>query len=342
MAATGTSIDITGIDVPASAQFGDAVSIGVKVHNKTTVDVTALVIVVANAPINGDPTKDPYTIIIGDGRTLVAGEEYTFGTSGIMPNQAVTLICMGDLYSEDWGWIEDVRDTVTITLAVSKAWQKLAVAEIGAASTEKAWQKLAVAEADIAVVGKVWQKLAVAEATFGQGIDWDAFNLIAHVDFPETQTYKGNAQEVIATFQSLTVLGSIDFIKQKLIEGFTAQFTKEGLIPLSVDLYQGKSGSLVTTFVVKCVAGESVPATYSGAVAFPLVWGVIIIASLILFVIIALTFLVVKVTDLVWGPPGKESPIAAVIWPLVIGVGVVGGIILISSTQKRKEVALSR
>ena len=321
MSAIGSSVDITGIIVPASAKAGDVIPIGVKVKNKTSVGISVVVTVQGNAPINGSDGSN--FIVIGTGQLLSAGEEYTFGTEGVMPNQAVILTCTAYLISPDWGWLPDADSSATIGLAADvPVWQKLATAPVSIAVITGeigAWQKLATSPVTALVeAGEIgmWQKLATKPAVIEQGIDWDAFNLVAHVDFPETKTYKGNAQEVISTFQSLTILGSIDFIKSKLIEGFTAEFTSAGLIPISVDLYQGKSGLLTTTFIVKSVAGEKV----SAAVAFPPLWGVILIAALILFVIIALTFLVVNVKDLVLGGLEKLGPTTT----FLIAAGIVG------------------
>ncbi|MFH1031117.1 MAG: hypothetical protein V1767_00900 [Chloroflexota bacterium] len=338
MPATGQYTRISNVTIPSSAKVGETVHVAVLVDNIAGSDIESLVIINGNYPINGSDGSG--TVIIGDGHYIAAGTSYAFETDIVMPNHSVDLHFRSIVYPNEM-WFEDADSYSTVLLSVVDVpvWQKLdtvSVAVIKDVETVAGWQKLDTAS--VAVVKDVetvagWQKLDTVSVGASPGIDWNAFELITHTDFPETKTYKGKAQEVTATFESLTVLGSIDIVKQKIVEGFTASLTKEGLVPLSVDLYRGKSGALTTTFIVKMVAGEKVAATYK-AVAFPPVWAVIIIAALIIFVIIAATFFVVKVTDLVWGPPGKDSLIASIVKPLAIGAVILGGVFLLSGSRQ--------
>lgn len=320
MGQLGIYTSIINITLPSSAKAGDTVHVAVQIQNIWVGQVNVQAIINGNAPINGADGSN--TIIIGD-QNIDKYYWYTFETDMVMPNQSVTLHIRSRAYSAD-GYFDDADEYVGISLnnpPLSTGWQKLDTA-------------VATAVRDTSVGGGGWQKLDTAVADVGQGIDWDAFELIQHVDFPETKTYKGAAQEVVSYFTAPSVLSSIKLAKDYLSKIFTDELTKHDEVPLSLDMYKG-TGVLLASYIVKITSYHKAPATYSGAAMFdPVTWSVIILAAVIVLGIIAATFFVMKVTDLVWGPPGKESPIATALWPIAIGVVVIGGILLLAGSHK--------
>jgi len=179
-----------------------------------------------------------------------------------------------------------------------------------------------------------WTSLDVANVSGGSGIDWNAFTVIQHADFPETDTYSGDAQECDFYFVAPSVISSIAWAKDRIISAFTDKLSASGSVPLSIDIYQG-SGTLLSNYIVKAIAYKKQSVGYYNAAMFdPVTWTTIILAALVVLGIIAATFFVIKVTDLVWGPEGKENPIATSIWPIAIGAGAILGIIMIAGSRK--------
>lgn len=106
--AAGTYTDIISITAPASAKYGDAVSVTVKVKN------------IFSLPLNIAITGKYNGVNISFSpsfKSVGAGATYSFTSSFTMPNKSIKL----DVWSSFWvdyvGWYQDDYEYVNITLA---------------------------------------------------------------------------------------------------------------------------------------------------------------------------------------------------------------------------------
>ncbi|MGA2669865.1 MAG: hypothetical protein ABSF21_00355 [Dehalococcoidia bacterium] len=342
MSEFGTYTSIVGVSLPSSAKAGDTVHVAITIQNIWTSPVNIQAIINASAPING--ANGSPTIVIGDQNVPLYGS-YTYETDMVMPDQSVTLH-IRSLVWDGTEYFDDADEYVGISLGTAPTpvqWQPLdEVAVAVPLAVSGGWQLLneiaVVVPRDLSVVGG-WRQLDEKTAFTGQGIDWSSFKLVEHADFPDTNTYKGAAQECDFYFEAPSILPSVPFAKDLLIDAFTFQLNTKNAAPLSIDIYQG-SGSLLSSYIVKVVAYIK-PSVYTNAVGFfglddGVAWTTIILAALIVLGIIAATFFVIKLIDLVWGPPGKQNAVATAIWPIAIGVvAIVGGILLLSGSKQK-------
>lgn len=272
---------------------------------------------------------DPYFYSLSSSTALIFENGYIVST----PNtwQKIDEVGVFVPRSANAGWT--LLDTKNVAIAIShiSGWQQ--ISQVGVSVPR-----------DTSVVAGGWRKLSETSALIGRGIDFKAFELIRHVDFPESSTYRGNAEQVIFYFESLSVFSWIGFAEDQIINAFTSELGKQGAVPLTVDLYKG-SGILTSSYIVKIIAYEKVSAAYNGALPLftAIAWGVIIVAVLVALAIViyeAKEF-VDSVTNLVYGPPGKGNPVTSTAIAIGIGGLVVLGVILAVSASGKREVRSS-
>lgn len=322
MAELGIYTSIIEANVPANANAGDNVHVDVVIQNLYNFTISVALRVLGVLGYDGENV--PFVE-----KNLSAYNFDTFSVDFPMPSygQDVDITIQSLVYTTE-GYYVDAFVTRRIVL--------------GSVPPTLEWQKLAERFVAVGVPPAAgWQKLAEKSLVIQEGVSIPAdFQLIQHADFPAGKTYKGTATQVTATFWIIGNPGITpnSWASGLLASAFEAAANVQGIKMLSVDIYQ-KVGLLTTDFMVVATGYQPTPVGAVGFVISATLWTIIIVAACVILGLVALTFALVQVKEIIWGIAEIGKTTGGTV--LLIGIGVavaIGGVVLLSSSQSKSAV----
>lgn len=330
MSELGIYTSILHVDIPASANAGDNVHLDVQIQNLYNYTISVRIRVIGVLDVNGNIPEVE--------KNMPAYDFSTFSVDFPMPAYDLDIIIYSQVWTAD-GYYTDAFVTARVVLGQApppNTWQQLSQREVAVGVPVAAgWQKLA--ETSVAIVKQEsgWQALDTKQVTIIQGLDLTGYGLVKHADFPDSKTYSGKADQAYYFFKAPIELVPDQWLASEVASAFATAAQSNGAKMLSVDIYQ-RPGLLLTDFLVIAVGFK--PAAV-GAVQFVFtatVWAAIILAALAVLILVALTFVLIQVKEIIWGPPGKESPFGTAAILIGVGVAVVAGVIIFSSSKNKQ------
>jgi len=336
MSELGVYTAITGWTVPSNAKAGDNVHVEVQIQNLgyNTISVALSVL--------GAGIDVPL-----DEKNLAAWDNAVFSADFPMPNYDIDIILRSMVYGSS-GYFEDARVTASITLGVTPptpVWEKLAETSVAVQLTTPqpptpVWLKLAELQLTVPlapVQPVVWQKLN--EKSVGVPVETGApvptdYKLIRKNIYPEGNTYSGPAEQCSYFFKVLlpNEIPGQTWMAQQIIDAFQNKVKDNGGEILSLEIYENDVPVLWTEYLIVAVA-RPVSVTYAKAL-IQIPWAVVM-GVLAIVLVITIIFMLIQIKEIIWGPPGKASPLTTFL--IVGGIGF-GAFFLLKAASKKQLV----
>lgn len=324
-----TAVDAVG--VPSSAVPGSTVNISITVRS-----LYGYVPITVTAVMNGAQiTMSPGDATPGQGQSQI------FTGSFVMPGQTATMNWYVWYYSAGLAdWELDGQGVNAVQVQTSGGmWSKLASQDVNLGiGTTAGWNKLASLDVNLAIASPpTWKKLSSVDVVVSPGfVIPAAFKVVLDTTYPAGKTYKGKAEQCIASFNvNFGGLPPTRWYAEKLADNFANEVKKQGGTMLSLKLYEYQASLIETQYIIVAVAAQAqIP---RGAVGYgQLVWAAIILAALIIIAIIAFTLLIREIKTIDWTSPGGLA-IAGV--GIALALAAAGGLVSVIAASRASKKA---
>ncbi len=336
MSELGVYTAIIGWTVPSNAKAGDNVHVEVQIQNLGYSTIGVALSVAGALGYNDD-------YIPWDEKNLPSWDNDAFSADFPMPSSDVNLILRSMVWG-DSGYFEDARVLASITLGVTPppGWQKLAETSVAVQLTTPqpptpVWLKLAELQLTVPlapVQPVVWQKLD--EKSVGVPVETGVpvptdYKLIRQNIYPEGEKYSGPAEQCSYFFKVLlpNEIPGQTWMAQQVIDAFQNKVKENGGEILSLEIYENNVPVLWTEYLI-VAAARPVSVPYARALIH-IPWGVVM-GVLAIILAITIIFMLIQVKEIIWGPPGKASPLTTFL--IISGIGL-GAFVLIKASSKK-------
>jgi len=147
------------------------------------------------------------------------------------------------------------------------------------------------------------------------------YKLTQHTEYPRGKTYEGKAEQCTFDFKLYPEqIPGIPWLGTKVAQAIADEVAKYDAEMLDLKIYEDKTPIFWTNYRVIATATAS-----------PVPWAIIVIASLAILFIVALTFLIKEIKTVDWTKPMAALPVLGIL----LGVGALAGLGIAIASEKR-------